>query len=286
MRSLRLVDTVSPVGHVLDVPFGSGRFAAGLLARGLASLRGWTLPRTCSQLPDQCCTPPVSILARSTSTSVMHEPLPYEDDAFELVLCVRFLQSVLALGDVPVVLGELRRVARTAVIVQLRDPEPGLRIRAQKVPSERMEHQCTASDADLLLSAAGLSVERDVREEPAGSAGLRLVLCRPSAPRPELAATVLDVAMATRSQSCAPRQLVSRVSRRENCTPVASEDRATLHAGPGTACEGAVMQAGAPGDEANTSIWGIRPFLPVLDRRVHLEHRELVAERHRIRRDV
>lgn len=186
---LRLVDTVSPVGHVLDVPFGSGRFAADLLARG------WQVTGLDTSEDMLAAAEPVLHAAGIDPGSIHLDvgdarALPYEDEAFELVLCVRFLQSVLALGDVPVVLGELRRVARTAVIVQLRDPEPGLRIPAQKVPSERMEHQCTASDADLLLSAAGLSVERDVREGPAGSAGLRLVLCRPSAPRPELAATV------------------------------------------------------------------------------------------------
>jgi SAM-dependent methyltransferase len=186
---LRLVDTVRPVGRVLDVPFGSGRFARDLIARG------WQVVGLDSSQDMFAAAVPVLSADGVDPQEVQLDvgdarALPYPDASFDLVLCVRFLQSVLALEDVPPVLRELRRVARTAVIVQLRDPDPGLAIPARKVPTERMEHQCAAVDADLLLAAAGLHIEQDVREGPPGSAGLRLVRCRPVAPRPDLAASV------------------------------------------------------------------------------------------------
>jgi len=186
---LRLVDTVQPVGQVLDVPFGSGRFAADLLARG------WQVTGLDSSEDMLAAADPVLQTAGLDRSALRLDvgdarALPYEDDAFDLVLCVRFLQSVLALGDVPAVLDELRRVSRGAVIVQLRDPDPAVAIPTRKIPSERMEHQCSAGDADLLIAAAGLAVEADVREGPSGSGGLRLVLCRPTEPRADLAALI------------------------------------------------------------------------------------------------
>lgn len=186
---LRLVDTVSPIGRVLDVPFGSGRFAPDLVARG------WKVTGLDSSQDMLEAADPVLRAAGIDPGTLQLDvgdarALPYEDDEFELVICVRFFQSVLALGDVPTVLGELRRVARSAVIVQLRVPDPELPLPSRKNPGERMEHQCSAHDADLLLAAAGPVVERDDREGPAGLDGLRLVLCRPSDPRPDLAARI------------------------------------------------------------------------------------------------
>jgi ubiquinone/menaquinone biosynthesis C-methylase UbiE len=186
---LRLVDRVSPVGRVLDVPFGSGRFAADLVRRG------WEVTGLDSSEDMLAAADPVlrsgGVDPRSLTLDVGDaRSLPYADDTFDLVLCVRFMQSVLALEDVPTVLSELRRVARSAVIVQLRDPDPGRALPTRKNPAERMEHQCSAADADLLLSAAGLTIVEDVREGPAGREGLRLVLCRPSDARPDLAARI------------------------------------------------------------------------------------------------
>ncbi len=189
----QLLDGIPMPGDVLDVPFGSGRFAGEFLRRG------WRVTGLDSS-PDMFASAREVIAAEGFDPDVARmdvgdaRALPYDDASFDLVVCVRFLQSVVALGDVPTILAELRRVCRDGgdAVIQLRVPATAERIDEVKRPSERMEHQCDADDQDLLLAAAGFGLVEDLREGSAEDGWLRTVRCRPVAPRPDLLARVLS----------------------------------------------------------------------------------------------
>ena len=186
-----LLDDVGSVATVLDVPFGSGRFVAEYLRRG------WRVTGLDSS-PDMFTAARGVLAAEGLDPDLVRmdvgdaRALPYADADFDLVVCVRFLQSVVALGDVPAILAEIRRVCRVGAIVQLRVPAEGDPIPVRKRPEERMEHQCGLADQELLLGAAGLAVVRDVRDRSRDGGQLRTVLCRPVAPREDLLADVLS----------------------------------------------------------------------------------------------
>lgn len=189
----QLLNGIPTRGDVLDVPFGSGRFAGEYLGRG------WRVTGLDSS-PDMFASAREVITAEGFDPDAVRmdvgdaRALPYEDASFDLVVCVRFLQSVVALGDVPTILAELRRVCRDGgdAVIQLRVPPTAEPIAEVKRPTQRMEHQCGAADQDLLLAAAGFGSVEDLREGSDEDGWLRTVRCRPVAPRLDLLQRVLS----------------------------------------------------------------------------------------------
>ena len=162
---------------VLDVPFGTGRFLPeygerGLRVTGLDSSED--MLAAAREVIAELGADPGAVDMRIGDALAM----PFDDASFDVVVCVRFLASVVALVDAPVVLAEVARLARTFAIVQFRVPPSDDALPATKAPDERMEHQCGRADQDLLLARAGLGVVDEVWDRDEDGGGLRLVLCR------------------------------------------------------------------------------------------------------------
>ena len=107
MRSL------AEVAAALDVGCGDGRLTAELRARSVvcADVSEVALGRARARLPD-------ATLARVAPD----EPLPFEDNAFDLVLCAETIEHV---RDVQLLLSEVRRVLRPHGSLALTTPAHG-----------------------------------------------------------------------------------------------------------------------------------------------------------------
>ena len=143
---------------VLDVPCGNGRFTPFLLAAG-------------KRVVDADLSAPMLAAARERGggrTSPVRcdaEHLPFADDAFDLVLSIRFLFHV-PRARRPAVLRELARVSRNRVVVDVRHryslttwtKRLRARLSSRAMPSPRASLREIADD----LRAAGLLLEKRV----------------------------------------------------------------------------------------------------------------------------
>lgn len=101
---------------VLDVPFGTGRFLGFYLEKRM-KVRGLDISTDMLQAArsewgnrmDQC------VIDVGDATK-----MPYPDHHFDLVVCFRFLQSIVSFGDAKKTLQEISRVTKRHAIVQLR----------------------------------------------------------------------------------------------------------------------------------------------------------------------
>ena len=105
------VHSLGPVEHALDVGCGDGRLTAELDARELtaADVSRAALERARRRLPDS---------ARIVELEP-DAPLPFDDGAFELVLCAETVEHA---RDVQLLLSELRRVLRPGGTLALTTP--------------------------------------------------------------------------------------------------------------------------------------------------------------------
>lgn len=112
--------------RVLDVPFGTGRFVPFYLAKGMvvygldASEDMLALARKSLGDKYYMCNVQMGDAIR----------LPYQDNFFDLVVCVRFLSHVVSFSVAKAVLGEIWRVTRSHALLQFR-------VRREDVPSTR-----------------------------------------------------------------------------------------------------------------------------------------------------
>lgn len=174
---LSLLDECPDIHRVLDVPFGTGRFVQDYRTRGLevvgldSSLDMFNASRV--YLREHS-------IAQDETTFVVGDAfaLPFADEQFDAVVCVRFLASVVALKDVPMVLAEIARVSARFALIQFRVPAASVELPATRRPEERMEHQCGVDDQDLLLDRAGFRILSETFDGDPERGGLRLVLCR------------------------------------------------------------------------------------------------------------
>lgn len=99
-----------PLRTVLDVPCGTGRFAAFLTGRGLAWAGADLSPAMLDQARAKAPAGSPLLLADAAR-------LPFADRTFDVVVCIRFLHLVRDPGLRLVFLRELRRVCRLGAVI-------------------------------------------------------------------------------------------------------------------------------------------------------------------------
>jgi ubiquinone/menaquinone biosynthesis C-methylase UbiE len=104
------VDALAPADRALDLGVGDGRVAAGLKAAHLTGVdvSQVALDRARKRLPDA-----ELVLVEPD------EPLPFDDNTFDLVTCIETLEHV---RDVQLALSEMRRVLRPGGRLALTTP--------------------------------------------------------------------------------------------------------------------------------------------------------------------
>lgn len=138
---------------VLDMPFGTGRFAEFCLNRGLA-ISGLD---SSNEMIDQA---KAKLKKREERVEIQKGSalnLPYEDGSFDLVMSIRFLSHVISLKDATVALKELSRVSKKWALLQLRIATK----RSRNNPVDYnaiMGDQLTRNEVIKWLGEAGLDV--------------------------------------------------------------------------------------------------------------------------------
>ncbi len=141
---------------VLDVPFGSGRFA-DVYNRKHMSVIG------IDSSPDMLAE---AVRLRGEAIREFDlrvgdaRRLPVDDASVDVVVCCRFLAGIVSFGDARKVLAEFRRVTRSAAIIDLA-------IRNADLPTLRypprrrapMNEKLDRTQLDRLLAEAGFSIE-------------------------------------------------------------------------------------------------------------------------------
>lgn len=144
------------VSSVLDVPSGTGRFfdlyqAHGLVVNGLDAS---------SDMLAQARLVADKLELKVSLTEGDARRLPFEDGAFDLVVCFRFLQSIVVLSDARTVIREIARVTRSFALLELDfDDDQSVR---KVTPSEKatMRNRLDRNQVETLLIECGLKVSR------------------------------------------------------------------------------------------------------------------------------
>ena len=174
-RALQKITT--ELGHglsVLDVPVGSGRFfpiygAVDWRVSGLdVSEEMLEVARTRSHgvLP----TKPILIRGKATS-------LPFPDSEFDVVVCFRFLQSIVSFGDAQRVIAEIARVTKRFAVLHLDVRPEGLPEGPYPKLRETMRGKLTWLQIQDLLVAEGLRIQKNIGPMPHESKNEFVLLC-------------------------------------------------------------------------------------------------------------
>jgi ubiquinone/menaquinone biosynthesis C-methylase UbiE len=125
---------MTDVNSVIDVPFGTGRFVELYLSKGL-SVSGVD------------ASPDMLRIARKELGDVyqlldirlgMCNKLPYEENSFDVAVCIRFLESIIPFHSVLPTLKEIHRVTRQYAIVRLNNRKSDKPPKQPPLPEERM----------------------------------------------------------------------------------------------------------------------------------------------------
>lgn len=141
--------------RVLDVPHGTGR-----LAPALAGLRWIGLDRSAAMLSEARAAHPAPLVLGAL------ERLPFQDDAFDAVVCCRLLHHLDEERELPAAVRELVRVSRDLVLASFWDAgslhgwrrRAGLRREPSRRPvtKRRLEQTFLAAGARVVGYAHGL----------------------------------------------------------------------------------------------------------------------------------
>ena len=175
----RALDGVPGVERVLDLPVGTGRLLGALRAgsrRVVGADRSLEMLRA---VPDAAAGNATGLLQADARA------LPFADDAFDAVVAMRFLFHVADPGDRRAILSELARVARLAVVVQVRDrrnaKQAGRWLRARVGAGARWKPAPSRRDLRAEWEGAGLNPLRFLPVSRAFSDKV-LVVARPMRP--------------------------------------------------------------------------------------------------------
>jgi SAM-dependent methyltransferase len=172
----RLLDRAGAEGEVLDVPCGAGRLVPTLLRRATRVVAVDLSPAMVRVATEELAT---EVAAGRVAVSVASaDALPFPDGAFAAAVCWRLLHHLHDRAARARVLGELARVARTAVVASFADAG------TWKARSERRrgrERRCaflTADDLAAEARAAGLRLATVARLSSAFSVQAGALLLR------------------------------------------------------------------------------------------------------------
>jgi SAM-dependent methyltransferase len=135
-------------GSVLDIPFRTGRFVDLYNSKGM-QVSGFEFSSDMLQAAQDALGN--EVYASIDAQIGRAEALPYADDSFDVVVCLRFLESSVPSRLVPVCLKEFRRVTKSNAVVCLNhgmgdvlgaDPELPLKNRLSKDGIEKLIRDC------------------------------------------------------------------------------------------------------------------------------------------------
>lgn len=174
-RALR--DMAAGLGRglsVLDVPVGSGRFFS------IYSELDWTvtgldassemLNVARNRMGSASEMKPVLLEGKATA-------LPFADSEFDVVVCFRFLQSIVSFGNAQIVIGEIARVTKRYAILHLDVRPEGLpEVRPPKLRAT-MRGNLTWPQIVSLLESKGLYIQKKIGPMPHETKNEFVVLC-------------------------------------------------------------------------------------------------------------
>lgn len=163
-----IVRSLPNLQRVLDVPCGSGRFfplfvelgfeitgvdsSADMIALAERSASNFEGGRAISLIEGSACS------------------MPFESETFDLVVCVRFLRSIIPFGEAKKVINEIGRVAADWVVLEL-DVQPDENPRRATIKdSLAMRDGLYLEELENLLEASGLTLREIKRLGSKGTA--------------------------------------------------------------------------------------------------------------------
>lgn len=152
------LESLSGVVSVLDVPVGTGRFFRFYKNLNL-KVAGYDASKDMLNEARQAAAE-IGLEADLTEGDARH--LPYQRGSFDLVVCFRFLQSIIPLRDARLVIDELTRVTRRYALLELDfnyDNSPPLR-RFTVSEKATMRDRLSEEEVRAMLLEAGLRVTR------------------------------------------------------------------------------------------------------------------------------
>lgn len=155
---VRLLSDFQSGTQVLDVPYGTGRFIAEYIKRGM-NVTGVDISpemfeearRTHGELLDNC-----QLVVGSSVT------LPFEDNSFDLVVSFRFLSGIVNSGAALDSLKEFARVAQHGIFQLKCRPEQLPPIKSP-ASNEKLSKRYYRRDYDDIFSACGWRVESSIQ---------------------------------------------------------------------------------------------------------------------------
>jgi SAM-dependent methyltransferase len=156
-----LLACVPDGSSVLDVPFGTGRFLAHYLEKGM-QVRGLDISTEMLEVAREYWGNKFSSCSVDIGSAVA---MPYEDRSFDVVVSFRFLQSIITFADVRKVLKEVARVTRRYAILQIRIRDGGVPKKVEPSDGEIMGNKMYFHDVLNLLSDSGLYVTKVISND-------------------------------------------------------------------------------------------------------------------------
>ena len=159
---------------VLDVPVGSGRFfpVYGDLGWSVSGLdvSDEMLEVARSRADDVLASTPELIKGKATA-------LPFSDSEYDVVVCFRFLQSIVSFGDAKRVISEIARVSKRYAVLHLDVRPQGLSEGSYPKLRETMRGKLTWLQVEHLLRSQGLQIQKKIGPMPHESKNEFVVLC-------------------------------------------------------------------------------------------------------------
>lgn len=159
-RTLREIATELGRGlSVLDVPVGSGRFfpVYGELDWSVSGLdvSDEMLEVARNRSDGVLASKPILMKGKATA-------LPFSDSEFDVVVCFRFLQSIVSFGDAQRVIAEIARVSKRFAVLHLDVRPEGLPEGPYPKPRETMRGKLTWLQIEDLLRSEGLHIQKKI----------------------------------------------------------------------------------------------------------------------------
>lgn len=151
-----VIESLSGIGNVLDVPCGSGRFFDTYLQN---ELKVTGLDASDEMLAEAEKRPELSepsfdaVLIRGDAKN-----MPFPDDSFDIVVCFRFLQTIVNFGEAKEVIEEIQRVSSRYALIELDLRRDGVFRRIYPSDGATMRDRLYKEEAIQMLASKNLRV--------------------------------------------------------------------------------------------------------------------------------